>query len=104
MKDCIDKILEFYKNKDLNKSVKGQIWIGRFLINLMTSYNQKCKEDPLECLFIRNCLLLLINLLFNVKTPDHYHVKGKEIQELTINEREIIMNLLKDEINLSQCN
>ena len=49
---------------------------------------------------IRNCLLILINLCFDIEEPDHYTSKGKAPKELSNSEIKDYKMLLKGETNL----
>ena len=92
MADCYDKILEeFGRNEDFKKA---QAWIGQVLIQLMDDLN-----DPSNYLRIRNCLILLLNLFYDYSGPDHYHKKGKSSSDLSLQEKQQFLNLLREEFN-----
>jgi len=95
MSTCIDKILEFYQNKSLIHTSEGRIWLGRALIKLM----KDLEEGRSNFLEVRNCLILLLNLLTNIEVPDHYHRKGKSLEYLSEKEKRKVFSLLKSEVN-----
>lgn len=104
MNDCLDRILEFYENKELYRSLNNQIWVSQFLIRLMRFLNKKYVDEDAKRVLIKSCLLLLINLCFDIKFPDHFHSRGKSFKDLSHHEKSEILGLLKDEINFSEYN
>ena len=87
--DCYDAILKNYEAQlEIEKS---RVWIGKILIKLMDDFTQ----DTSDQLRIRNCLILLVNLFFNVNGPDHYHKKGKGIADLSKEEKAQFDEMLK---------
>ena len=89
--DCIDNILDFYNNKDTEEL---QIRLGKILIKLMDDLKN---PKNLDC--VRSCLILLINLFFDIESPDHYHLQGKSSSELTKDELDKVNDLLIKELN-----
>jgi len=75
MADCIKKILEIYDNSEDTKYF--------ILIKLM----RDLKENSSNILKIRDCLLLLINLSFDLGCPDNFNKKGKIVHLITNNRR-----------------
>ena len=100
MATCIDRILQFYEDKSLVNTPQGRIWLSQVLIRLM----KELDEGQSNFLEVRNCLILLLNLFTNIKAPDHYHTKGKSIEDLTEKEKRQLFSLLKSEINKDLCN
>ncbi|MFX1393554.1 MAG: hypothetical protein ACFFAH_08260 [Promethearchaeota archaeon] len=92
--DCIDKILDFYNNREIYKVHEIKICLGTILIELMNDLN-----DPVNLFRVQNCLILLINLFFNIKYPDHLHEQGKPISDLSEDELKIVNDLLRSELN-----
>jgi len=93
--DCIDKILNFYKQKDDQQEQEVKIKIGKVLIELM----EDLKEPERNYLRVRNCLILLINLFLDVESVDRFHLQGKSRDDLSKEETETLSELLKSEIN-----
>ena len=96
--DCIDKILNYYKQKDDQKEQEIKIKIGKVLIELM----EDLKEPKRNYLRIKNCLILLINLFLDVESIDRFHLQGKSRDDLSKDETKILSELLKSEINNSE--
>jgi len=93
--DCIDKILNFYNHKDDQKEQEIKVKIGKVLIELM----EDLKEPDRNYLRIKNCLILLINLFFDVESVDRFHLQGKSRDDLSKEETETLSELLKSEVN-----
>lgn len=93
--DCLDKILIYYENKETNRSRAINAWIGHILVDLMGALEE---DNPKNYLRVRNCLLLLVNLFFDVEHPDHYHSQGISVHEITEKERIKFIEILKSEI------
>jgi len=87
MADCIKKILEIYDSSEVTKYF--------ILIKLM----RDLKENSSNILKIRDCLLLVINLCFDLGCPDNYNNKGKIIHQLSRKEKNTMRTLLKSEFN-----
>ncbi|MHA1805212.1 MAG: hypothetical protein ACTSU4_11910 [Promethearchaeota archaeon] len=104
MNDCIDTILDFYNRSKANSPLYREIWTGSYLVKLMEKIDKKDYEKEQKILSVRNCLILLINLFFGIKYPDHYHAMGKSVNELSIEEKKQIFELLKAEINNKKLN
>ena len=100
MATCIDRILEFYENQSLINTPQGRIWLSKVILRLMRELDER-RSNLLE---VRNCLILLLNLFTTIEAPDHYHNKGKSIEELTEKEKRKLFGLLKSEINKDLCN
>ncbi|MFX0188353.1 MAG: hypothetical protein ACFE8A_11530 [Candidatus Hodarchaeota archaeon] len=92
--DCIDKILDFYKNQEIYKFNEVKIRLGKILIELMNDLN-----NPSNLFRVRNCLVLLINLFFDIDYPDHLHKQGKPLCDLSEEELKIVHDLLKSELS-----
>jgi len=92
--DCIDKILDFYNNREFHKVHEIKIRLGKILVELMNDLN-----NPANLLRVQNCLILLINLFFDIKYPDHLHEQGKPISDLSEDELKIVYDLLRSELN-----
>jgi hypothetical protein len=93
--DCLDEILIYYENKETNRSRAIKTWIGHILVDLMGVLEE---DNPKNYLRVRNCLLLLVNLFFDVEHPDHYHSQGISVHEITEKERIKFIEILKSEI------
>lgn len=92
--DCIDKILEFYNSREIHKVDEIKIRLGTILVELMKDLN-----DPRNLFRVQNCLILLINLFFDIEYPDHLHKQGKPISDLSEDELKIVHDLLRSELN-----
>ena len=97
--DCLDEILIYYENKESQRSRAIKAWISHILVDLMVDLEE---DNPENYLRVRNCLLLLINLFFDVEHPDHYHSQGISIHQITEQERIKFIEILKSEI--TNCN
>ena len=93
--DCLDEILIHYENKETQRSREIKTWISHLLVDLMRDLEGNSQESNLR---VRNCLLLLLNLFFDVENPDHYHSQGVPINEITEKERQKCIEILKSEI------
>ncbi len=98
MKDCLDILLDFYANGPIKESDEQKVWIGNYIINLMKDLEQKIPDVNNRYIAVKNCLILLINLFFGIEYPDRFHVKGKSSNELTTNEKEQLLRMLKREM------
>ena len=92
--DCIDKILEFYNNKEIHNYPEIKIRLGKILIELMNQLN-----EPENLIRVQNCLILLINLFFDIESPDYLHNQGKSINDLSEGELKTVTDLLRSELN-----
>jgi len=92
--DCLDKILDFYNNRDTEELRNIRIRLGKILIKLMDDL-----KSPGNLERVQNCLILLINLFFDIEYPDHYHLQGKSSKELTKDELDRLNELLLKEFN-----
>jgi hypothetical protein len=92
--NCLNEILNYYENKDTLKSQATKTWISHILINLMGDLEE---DNPKNYLRVRNCLILLINLFFNIDNPDHYHSIGIPVQKISNKERKEVNEILKSE-------
>ena len=92
--DCLDKILDFYNNRDTEELRNIRVRLGKILIKLMDDL-----KDPVNLDRVQNCLILLINLFFDIESPDHYHRQGKSSKELTKDELDKLNELLLKELN-----
>jgi len=94
--DCVDQILEFYKNKansEIEKAQLNKVWLSKLLIKIMKNFNGK-KTDDLE---LKNCLILLVNLFSDNDTPDFYNHKGKNSKQIANEEKASFKEILKSE-------
>ncbi len=92
--DCLDKILDFYAHKDSEELRNIRVRLGKILIKLMDDLKNPNNLDR-----VQNCLILLINLFFDIESPDHYHLQGKSSKELTKDELDKLNELLIKELN-----
>lgn len=92
--DCIDQILEFYNNKEIHKYREIKIRLAKILIELMNDLNEKG-----NLIRVQNCLILLINLFFDLESPDYLHNQGKSKNDLSEDELDIMYDLLHSELN-----
>jgi hypothetical protein len=92
--NCLNEILDYYQNKGTLKSQATKTWISHILINLMGNLEE---DNPKNYLKVRNCLILLINLFFNIEHPDHYHSVGTSVQKISNKERKEVIEILKSE-------
>ena len=95
--DCINQILSFYKDtesKDNQESQEVEIWSSRTLMRLMESLNSE--KDHLR---VKNCLLLVLNLFFNLDSPDNLCNKGKSSKDLSNTERRQMCDSIKMALN-----
>jgi len=97
MEDCFDEILKFYEETVQEEffEVEKEKWLynSKYLINLMKHLDKESNNYER----VKNCILFLMNLCFDLKDPDHYHSKGKSTEELTKTEKENYKILLKTE-------
>ena len=95
--DCINQILSFYNDtasKENQDSQEVRIWSLNTLRRLMETLNSE--KDHLR---VKNCLLLILNLFFDLDSPDNLSNKGKSSKELSNAERRQMCDLLKMELN-----
>lgn len=95
--DCINQILSFYKDnesKENRESQEVRVWSLNAVRRLMESLNSE--EDHLR---VKNCLLLVLNLFFNLESPDNLSNKGKSAKDLSNTERRQMCDALKMELN-----
>lgn len=92
--DCYDELLKYYNENETFDSDQMRVWMNQFLIKLMKEFHEA--DDHLR---VRNCLILLVNLFFNISYPDHYHKKGETVKKLKEHDRSVYIKLLKKELN-----
>jgi len=95
MGDCINQILDFYKSTDTSsegnqESQIAKIWSINTLSRLMEGLNNE--NDYLR---VKNCLILVINLFFDLESPDILCNKGKSSKCLSNTERSSMCDSLK---------
>ena len=95
MGDCINQILEFYAcndtaSEDNQESQIVKIWSLKALTSLMEGL--KNENDYLR---VKNCLILVINLFFDLESPDILCHKGKSSKCLSNTERSSMCDSLK---------
>ena len=86
MEDCFDKILAVYNN--------GESKQYRALIKIMSNF-----KNHSNAFLVRNCLIFLINLCFDVEGSDYVDNLGKPIEELSKIEKMQACDLLIAEFN-----
>ena len=94
--DCINQILNFYsdiKSKGSQESQEVKIWSLNAVRRLMEGLN-----DENDHLRVKNCLLLVINLFFNLESPDVLYNKGKSSRDLSNKERSSMCDALRMEL------
>ena len=95
--DCIDKVLEYYNKQqdDVRFEEESEKWIhnSECLMKLMNLLDKNAKNY----MKIKNCLILLLNLCFDVKNADLYQGRGKSSKDLTVIEKQSYKDLLKEE-------
>ncbi len=98
--DCYDQILKYYygKLKDNYFEINDETWIynANYLRKLVNKLDKKINNYEK----IKNCLLLLINLCFDVDEPVFFGTQGKSSEDLTNSEKEDYKTVLKEEILL----
>ncbi|MHA1273225.1 MAG: hypothetical protein ACTSQJ_01255 [Promethearchaeota archaeon] len=92
--DCIDTILEYFKDADVVNQFSKRIWVSKFILGLM-----KELHETKNYIKVQNCLILLLNLFFQIDVADHYHTKGKSTKNLSEKERSQLFELLRTEFN-----
>ena len=85
MEDCYDKILAISNN--------GESSQYRTLVKLMSNL-----KNGSNVFNVRNCLIILINLCFDIEYSDYIDSIGKSIDELSDTERSHVWELLMAEI------
>lgn len=93
--DCYDKILQTYNKKDNIGTDSLKIWRAKALIKLMAMLKDN-REDNLK---IKNCMILLINLLFDIDSPDYCTELGMNKTRLSQGQMEELKSLLKKELD-----
>jgi hypothetical protein len=85
--DCVSQVLEFYNSKVCTKEIedrdKKSLYLSKLLIRVMSCFS----EERINSSELRNCLLILVNLFSNVPGPDNYCSRGKNAQNLPIEEK-----------------
>jgi hypothetical protein len=95
MGDCINQILEFYACNDTasegnQESQIVKIWSLKALTRLMEGF--KNENDYLR---VKNCLILVINLFFNLESPDILCNKGRSSKCLSSLEKSSMCDSLR---------
>ena len=85
MEDCFDKILAVCQNGESSRY--------KILVKIMNNL----KNDS-NVFKVRNCLIILINLCFDVEHSDYTDNIGKSVDELSDIEKSHVLALLKAEI------
>lgn len=86
MEECYDKILAISNN--------GESSQYRIIVKLMNNL-----KNGSNVLNVRNCLIILINLCFEIEYSDYMDNIGKSIDELSDTERSQVWELLMAEFN-----
>jgi hypothetical protein len=95
--DCINQILSFYNDVERKANQESQevrAWSYNTMRRLMESLNSE--EDHLR---VKNCLLLVLNLFFNLEPPDDLSNKGKSAKDLSNTERRQMCDSIKMALN-----
>ena len=90
--DIYDEILEFYESKNRTERETKE-WCYRKIFELI-SHNTLITGH----IEIENSLILILNLFF-IKEPDLYHKKGKLSKNLNQNEKKLLQDIMKSEVN-----
>ncbi len=89
--DCLDDILNFYKENEKEGGFFDKKWIYKKYVTLAKdNLNEYDNED------IKNSLILMQNLFF-AKVPDHYTNKGRSLETLNNNEKIECLQILEAE-------
>jgi len=95
--DCINKILDFYNKQqhDLKFDVESEKWLhnSKYLMMLMEKLDKNMKNYRA----IKNCLILLINLCFDLENADIYQGRGRSTGDLDNSEKAKYKSLLREE-------
>ena len=94
--DCINQILSFYNDivsKESQESQEVKVWSLNAVRRLMENLNSE--KDHLR---VKNCLLLVINLFFNLESPDILYNKGKSSKDLSNKERSQMCDAIRMEL------
>ncbi|MGV9173980.1 MAG: hypothetical protein ACOC44_19530 [Promethearchaeia archaeon] len=88
--DNFDEILELYQKVKKGEH-KEQTLQYRQIIKIIHELSSNTDTEE-----IKNQLLLLLNLFF-VNQPDHLHLQGKGLEELSLNEKTKVKSILQTE-------
>jgi len=95
--DCINQILSFYNDivsKESQESQEVKVWSLNAVRRLMENLNSE--KDHLR---VKNCLLLVLNLFFNLDSPDNLSNKGKSSKDLSNTERSQMCDSIRMALN-----
>lgn len=75
-----------------NKSNKIELWKNQQITKLMNSIHDKDDSK-----FVQNALIVIM-ALFDEYLIDSFHIKSKNIKELNVIKKEVVLSILKEEI------
>lgn len=88
--DNFDEILETYQQFQKNRE-ENQTLRYRQIIKVIRKLSSNADKEE-----VKNQLLLLLNLFF-ANLPDHLHGRGKNIADLSYNEKSKLKSILQTE-------
>ena len=88
--DTYMKIIEVFKKGKLDRKAV-EIWKDKSLMELMELLKRTQNRT-----LVTNAIILLISLFENIP-PDTYNNRGRDIREISQNDKKILMSKLKDE-------
>ncbi len=92
--NCYDEILAFYYDSARSRD-STTLWTSRFLIKLASSSFKSASFSQNQ---LKNCIIFLLNLFYN-ENADEYSGRGKALEELNDEEKEVLLSLLKSEVS-----
>ncbi|MBD3197615.1 MAG: hypothetical protein GF317_21350 [Candidatus Lokiarchaeota archaeon] len=87
--DCYNKIIKFYENENVDRN-EIEVWKSKSYIKLMNKLSEKNKK------LTQNAIVLILSLFENIP-PDIYNNRGFGAEELSENQKNIIISKLKEE-------
>lgn len=95
--DCIDKLLRAYNKTEKASPDETEEKASQIIVKIMNKFQ---KHNDSE--YVKNCLLLLINLFYNEDNPDYIHHQGKKVEDISPEEKSLLIKTLKTEFTPSR--
>lgn len=92
--DCIDRLLKAYHKTENTSPDETEEKASQIIVKIMNKFQEHNDSE-----YVKNCLLLMINLFYNKDNPDYIHSQGKEVDDISPEEKSLLVETLKTEFS-----